>query len=122
MTWPGHLSITGDVGGYTFCRLRDMFEFFRGGQINPGYWGEKLVSHSGYKSYSCHYLFRREVTRAYETAKDCLDSPKKVWTQIEDCVLDFAEYEPEARQALESFECDGFSFVDTFEGSSQSRV
>jgi hypothetical protein len=47
VTWPGYLSITGDMGAYVFQRLDDMFEFFRApidrrGYINPGYWAQKL--------------------------------------------------------------------------------
>lgn len=52
VTWPGHLTITGDCGTFQFSRTRDMFEFFvpagkdgfadsRWG-INPQYWAEKL--------------------------------------------------------------------------------
>lgn len=52
VTWPGHLSISGDCGDYTFARLRDMFEFFRyaGPEydredgINEGYWSGKLTA------------------------------------------------------------------------------
>lgn len=44
VTWPGHLSISGDLESFTFRRLRDMFDFFRGGYVNPGYWAEKLVA------------------------------------------------------------------------------
>jgi hypothetical protein len=43
ITWPGCLTIRGDLNtGYTFARMADMFEFFRGKGINPGYWAEKL--------------------------------------------------------------------------------
>lgn len=42
VTWPGALAIHGDMGSYVFSRLRDMFEFFRGDQINPSYWAEKV--------------------------------------------------------------------------------
>lgn len=41
ITWPGFLTVTGDMGTYTFARLRDMFEFFTG-YINSDYWAEKL--------------------------------------------------------------------------------
>lgn len=43
-TWPGHLTISGDMGTWTFSRLPDMFEFFRDSklEINSGYWAEKL--------------------------------------------------------------------------------
>lgn len=46
ITWPGHLAISGDMGDFTFSRIDDMFDFFRGGRITPRYWGEKLVSTS----------------------------------------------------------------------------
>lgn len=41
ITWPGYLAYTGDMGCYVFSRVQDMFEFFRGDNINPDYWGEK---------------------------------------------------------------------------------
>ena len=44
VTWPGALTISGDMGCWTFSRLEDMFEFFRddGLRINPQYWAEKI--------------------------------------------------------------------------------
>ncbi len=46
VTWPGHLAICGDMGDWTFSRIRDMFEFFAGERqaagINPSYWSQKL--------------------------------------------------------------------------------
>lgn len=46
ITYPGALTLGGDMGTWTFRRTEDMFEFFRDGRgltrINPGYWGEKL--------------------------------------------------------------------------------
>ncbi len=48
VTWPGYLTVCGDMGTWTFSRTADMFEFFGGKKdINPGYWGEKLQSGSG---------------------------------------------------------------------------
>lgn len=44
ITWPGHLCYTGDMGTYVFQRLEDMLVFFRGAQVNPQYWSEKLVA------------------------------------------------------------------------------
>lgn len=41
ITWPGNLTITGDIGTYTFAREQDMFTFMVG-HINTGYWAEKL--------------------------------------------------------------------------------
>ena len=43
VTWPGSLTISGDMGTWTFSRPPDMFNFFRGEmKINPSYWAEKL--------------------------------------------------------------------------------
>lgn len=46
ITWPGYLTICGDMPAtaMTFRRTDDMFDFFRGNTINPGYWAEKLCS------------------------------------------------------------------------------
>lgn len=56
-TWPGYLTISGDMGCYVFARLPDMFEFFRDdkGRINPDYWSEKLQADqkgSGHREFS----------------------------------------------------------------------
>ncbi len=44
VTWPGYLTICGDMGTWTFARVRDMLTFFRSGklEINASYWAEKL--------------------------------------------------------------------------------
>lgn len=48
ITWPGHLAISGDMGDFVFARTPDMFDFFRSkeGEINIGYWAEKLTADS----------------------------------------------------------------------------
>lgn len=44
VTWPGVLTIHGDMGTWTFSRVPDMFRFFRDDtlRINKSYWAEKL--------------------------------------------------------------------------------
>lgn len=44
ITWPGVLTVHGDMGCWTFSRVSDMFTFFREEklEINPDYWAEKL--------------------------------------------------------------------------------
>lgn len=46
ITWPGYLTVTGDMGTWTFSREWDMItHFFPAGTaagINPGYWSEKI--------------------------------------------------------------------------------
>lgn len=69
VTWPGYLAYAGDMGDYTFARIPDMFNFFRG-RCRPdfGYWAEKVQAqdkHSGIREYS--------ETAAREWVKECLD-------------------------------------------------
>jgi hypothetical protein len=53
VTWPGHLCVCGDMGEYLFSRVNDMFEFFKGDDISPCYWSEKLqASMNGYEQFS----------------------------------------------------------------------
>lgn len=53
VTYPGYLVMSGDMGEWVFTRLADMFEFFRGKDINPSYWGGKCVaSKDGIREYS----------------------------------------------------------------------
>ncbi|SQC93443.1 Uncharacterised protein [Cedecea neteri] len=55
VTWPGYLTITGDMGTWTFSRVSDMFNFFMDSHfghrasfvINPGYWSEKFEAGAG---------------------------------------------------------------------------
>ena len=48
ITWPGSLTIHGDMGTYVFSRIEDMFSFFCGNDIDLSYWAEKCVSESVY--------------------------------------------------------------------------
>ena len=53
VTWPGHLTVYGDVGTMTFRRVHDMFDFFRTEHPNgtlatsPDYWAGKSEGLSG---------------------------------------------------------------------------
>jgi len=58
LTWPGYLCYTGDMGTYVFCRIPDMFQFFRTDReyaerhgrrlaVNLSYWSEKLQAVDG---------------------------------------------------------------------------
>lgn len=52
ITWPGNLTFNGDMGCFTFARVEDMFTFFRGKDINPQYWAEKVRGETEVKAYS----------------------------------------------------------------------
>ena len=72
ITWPGYLTVTGDMGTWTFSRTFDMFRFFGGwtGEINTGYWSEKLEAGAGR---SAHDL----LAQAYDHNAFC--SSLKEW-------------------------------------------
>jgi hypothetical protein len=90
VTWPDYLAYVGDMGSYTFSRLKDMFEFFRtapkgetGLHINPSYWGEKLEAverHNGYHQFA----------------------PDKVREQIEEKVVEWVEEYGFGKEEVES--------------------
>src|ERR1700722_10858892 len=67
ITWPGCLTVRGDMGTWTFARVEDMFKFFRSNpnklEINADYWSEKLCTgvHGGRDSAE---VWEEEVFRA----------------------------------------------------------
>lgn len=68
ITWPGYLTIVGDMGsGHTFRRTDDMFAFFRAksgwnsGLIDPQYWAEKLATDRDSTQTYSEEKFLREV-------------------------------------------------------------
>ncbi|HCG2926649.1 TPA: hypothetical protein NJV01_003354 [Escherichia coli] len=59
ITWPGYLTVTGDMGTWTFSRERDMITHFfpagTAGGINPGYWSEKIEAGThGWREAICY--------------------------------------------------------------------
>jgi len=108
ITWPGNLAIRGDCGTFTFARLDDMFEFFRGNRINPGYWAEKTPGGTrSCKEYSQEKLNRRVAEELAEAEPErpgiTAAWAEKVsgewpgWPEYD------TTYEHEARRALDEF-------------------
>lgn len=69
VTWPGYLAYSGDMGCYVFCRLNDMFSFFRTDRnyatagdlfINLSYWSEKLQAVDGNRRNGAAKEFNKE--------------------------------------------------------------
>jgi hypothetical protein len=95
ITWPGKLTINGDMGTYTFGRLPDMFEFFGGraaGYVNEGYWAEKLVAidnHSPAKEFD-EDLFRQHVIEDFWQQREYYDpiEARQIWAAIRDQIFD----------------------------------
>lgn len=95
ITWPGNLTIRGDMGSYTFSRLDDMFEFFGGrapGYVNEGYWAEKLVAvdnNSPAREFD-EALFRQRVLEHFWEQREYYDpsEARKIWGAIRDQIFD----------------------------------
>lgn len=113
VTWPGYLTITGDFGtGYTFARLDDMFEFFRGKDINPHYWAEKITSgQQGVTTYS-EKRFREYVDEHVAAAIAdrpelgvVVDDQKGLTGEVEEALSNWynADHIEGAREFLDNF-------------------
>lgn len=117
VTWPGVLVFNGDMGSYMFSRVADMFQFFRGPYINPGYWGEKLQAHDGYKEFSEEILGERvrEFYDEHVEGHSLEDRQREVlWDEIEYQVLGASSTES-AHEALYNFNEYGLEFVDSWD-------
>jgi hypothetical protein len=109
VTFPGYLVYVGDMGSYTFWRTEDMFTFFRGkdGEINPGYWGEKLEAVgrcSGREEFSLD-KFRENVlsdARSSLGLNDDDELPTRVTEELQTVVC--YDNEPECMIAARDFQ------------------
>lgn len=126
ITWPGSLAIRGDIDGFVFSRLTDMFEFFRGKGINAHYWAEKLEGGRDVAMSFSEELFNQQVTEALKEAEEDTPGVTAAWEKEVDGI--FAEYdtssEAGARAALEAFDYlpegdkgEPFRFEDAWEWS-----
>lgn len=107
ITWPGHLTITGDPGTYTFRAGGDMVRFF--GQpptIKPQYWAEKLLNPGGWegtKEYSPD-KFKEYILNAVAQAPAHHDKVLlQAAVEAETVEYDSPEDETDARDYLASF-------------------
>lgn len=99
VTWPGCLTIQGDMGTWTFSRVEDMFTFFREDagkplsdrSINPSYWSEKLQhgTHGGSDGSKVwdEDTFRRELIGHLDGYDLNPDQRKEVEQALEDDVF-----------------------------------
>lgn len=89
ITWPGYLTVTGDMGTWTFSRIADMFDFFGPWQdgINTGYWSEKLEAGAGCSA--CELLAKEYDHDAFcrslkESLSEYLEDPEEDQPEDED--------------------------------------
>lgn len=111
ITWPGYLTIVGDIGaGYTFARVPDMLTFFDtgqpGGHINASYWSEKLTrgAHPVLR-YSEDKFTEHVHAKTNELAKRLKKKAQvaELRSAVEDEILSCAWNEEDAARALEVF-------------------
>lgn len=118
ITVPGALFFQGDGQSFTFRRIEDMFQFFRGpvGHINPSYWAEKLTSCDAKVMKYDQELFEARVKEMFVEAARDGGVPAGTGKALREQVLDGdIYYESEARRLLNDFEHKGFRFSDTWE-------
>jgi hypothetical protein len=82
VTWPGFLTISGDMGTWTFSRVPDMFTFFRDDKlrINPSYWAEKL-EHGNFTGREGGKIWDQDTFQAHlidQLERHFEDEPKKL--------------------------------------------
>ena len=120
ITFPGGLAISGDMGDYTFCRLNDMFKFFRDSEmtnhINAQYWHEKMQSEDKNcktKVFSPN-RFRDAVVSTVDEWEIRLGDADKIKKDVEKNLLQmYLSSEQEAYELLTNYESpDGQIFDD----------
>ena len=124
ITFPDHLVYVGDMGNFVFTRLEDMFNFFRtdNGDINLGYWAEKLVAvdRDNYKNYSSD-RFETEIKAATEAyiqehegiGDDEVQALTGLRNAVDDDVLSYADDGIQAAYtAAHGFEFEGNAVFD----------
>lgn len=129
VTWPGSLAIRGDLNAaYVFSRTADMFELFRirSGDINPGYWSEKLPegrrSVQKYSSELLRWNIRQALRDEYEdfladllgeTARTYGVDVEHLWPEAaKPCHAQVRDYMRKLRAALQEHLFDWLSGYD----------
>ena len=133
VTWPGYLTICGDIGSYTFARIDDMFAFFREGakhwRINPGYWGEKLQGRVRGRTLGMEYSRDEYVQHVVEWFNDQAeelsdDEAHSLRRSVLDDLLDewdggWEHDEHHAHELLRNFKHGDISISDSWEWNLQ---
>lgn len=119
VTWPGALTVRGGMGTFTFSRTEDMFEFFTGGYINPGYWAEKIPSESRDAAHRHDEgSVTRRVTSYWNEHKDGFSTEQQetIWADIDMEILGATASDAIAtHHALTNFNTEGFEFQNVWE-------
>lgn len=119
VTAPGVLIFNGDGESFTFRRVEDMFEFFRGpvGRINPDYWAEKITDGRDRAMRYDPALFAAHVKTQFVEAARNGGVPAGTGLAIREAVLDpdVVNDEHMAIAAAFNFDHRGFGFPEPWE-------
>lgn len=141
VTWPGYLTVTGDMGTWTFSRISDMFEFFTDKhfgrqdsfQINPGYWSEKFESGAGggrydtpcfeYDEEALHKILDDWHAEWLEEAGEGVDEFDRddIAEKIDDLKREDFSNESMAYAAVDNADLPDFDMQYAFEGRSMQK-
>lgn len=84
VTWPGYLTITGDLGHFVFRSRDDMLVDFFNGPINPPYWLEKCVAWDSPLRVASTEKVRQMADKSMDELDDrgrLTDEISEAWTQ-----------------------------------------
>lgn len=122
VTWPFNLVVkAGWVFHFDIDATEDMFALFRrtalAGEINPGYWSEKVrAGRDDVEDFSPE-LFEQQVKQHVVEAIRNGDAPRGIGAEVTRDIFEWGDisHEAGARQALEDFRYEGWSFGETWE-------
>ena len=122
ITWPYNLVVK---SGWTFHfdidATPDMFDLFRNtafpGEINPGYWAEKVRAGRDEIEGFDPELFERQVKRYVAHSIREGEAPRGIGAEVTREIFELGDitHEAGARQELEGFRYEGWSFDGTSE-------
>lgn len=122
ITWPYNLVVK---AGWTFHfdidATPDMLDLFRrtafSGEINPGYWSEKVRAGRDEIEGFDPDLFEQQVKQYVVEAIRNGDAPRGIGAEVTREIFEWGDisHEDGARSALNSFKYEGWSFGETWE-------
>lgn len=122
ITWPYNLVVK---AGWTFHfdidATPDMFDLFRNtsfsGEINPSYWQEKVRAGRDEIEGFDQDLFEQQVKQHVVNAIRSGDAPRGIGAEVTREIFEWGDisHEAGARQALEDFRYEGWTFGETWE-------
>ncbi|CAL9663639.1 hypothetical protein SUDANB1_07102 [Streptomyces sp. enrichment culture] len=122
ITWPYNLVVK---AGWTFHfdidATPDMFDLFRktafSGEINPGYWSEKVRAGRDEIEGFDPGLFEQQVKQHVVEAIRNGDAPRGIGAEVTRDIFEWGDisHEAGARKELEDFRYEGWTFGETWE-------